>query len=165
MLTDRELFSIWYIEPLRKLQEMPEGQAGFVILGTACFLYERYAVANLKNQNKKADKKGLVQQLASDFGIDNATATAFWDVIRNGMLHEGMRLRNKKYSGWGFRDDYPGMAISEVNGKPYLFVEPFKFADRVLQLWEENLDLLKRSHSFPWATVGPTPTYTPETSS
>ena len=54
MSKDYDYFRSWYYEPLKTLESMPSGQGGFVAVATACFLYERYAVALLKSQGKKS---------------------------------------------------------------------------------------------------------------
>jgi hypothetical protein len=55
MPEDYDRFRLWYREPLDALEAMPSGQGGFIALATACFLYERYAVAVLNSQEEKAD--------------------------------------------------------------------------------------------------------------
>jgi hypothetical protein len=167
MPTDRERFDLWYASPLRFIkEELTDGRAGFVVLGTACFLYERYAVASLKVQDKEGGLKGVVRQLASDFDVGEETADVFWDVIRDGMLHQGMPKRRDRGKGVlprrGFNHDYPIMALGhDDDGKPFLFVQPFKFMDRVLELWENNFDLLQSSADFPWANISIGPVYEP----
>jgi len=44
-----KLFERWYVRPLRELEKLPEGDGGFVVLATCCFLYERYAKAYLRD--------------------------------------------------------------------------------------------------------------------
>lgn len=157
MSKDHDYFQLWYVEPLRALEKLPNGQGGFMALGTACFLYERYANAFLKSQHAKPDKQHILGQISSDFGVDPETARAFWDVIRDGILHQGMPLQKKNLPAWGFHDSYPVMALDNVNGRPYLKVQPWKFMAKVLHLWEDHFDLLQSSDSFPWATIGPVP--------
>src|SRR5574341_477682 len=96
MTQDHELFKLWYVEPLHALENMPGGHSAFIALATACFLYERYASAVLSAHGKRADKKAKLDQLVHDFGVDHATAEAFWDVIRDGLLHQGMPMQRKQ---------------------------------------------------------------------
>jgi len=157
---DRQFFRLWFAEPLHALQGLPNGQGGFVALATSCFLYERYATAVLQRQGEKANRAGILRQLQADFSVDQATAAAFWAVIRNGILHQGMPLQRgqgKSLPSWEFRRDYPLMALEMIAGHTLLKVQPWKFMDRVLELWEANLDLLRASGSFPWATIVPVP--------
>jgi hypothetical protein len=73
------------------------------------------------------------------------------------MLHQGMPLQVKDLPAWGFHHTYPAMRLESINGNPFLKVQPWKFSERVLQLWEEHFDLLRSSGSFPWATIGSVP--------
>jgi len=157
MSKDYDRFKLWYLEPLQLLEAMPSGQGGFVALATACFLYERYAVAMLDSQGKKANRVGKVSQLGKDFKVNGETAEAFWKVIRDGILHQGMPLQDENLPAWGFHYAYPAIALEDVNGKPFLKIQPWKFTDRVLELWKDHFDLLKSSGSFPWAAIGRVP--------
>jgi len=156
MASDRELFDLWYAKPLELLEKMPNGQGGFVVLAIACFLYERYAKSLLKSQGKKANSENMKAQLARDFSVDEESANTFWDVIRDGILHQGMPIQkanNVNLPPWGFNASYPALLLDEINGQPFLKVEPFKFMHRVLELWEGNFDLLQANESFPWAAI------------
>jgi hypothetical protein len=160
MAEDYERFKLWYVEPLRALEEMPKGQGGFIALATSCFLYERYAITVLKAQGKKADKPGKISQLASDFDVDDATANAFWDVIRDGLLHQGMPMQQKQgklLPRYAFHHLYPPMSLENINGELWLKVQPWKFMKKVLSIWDSNFELLKQSGSFPWANIGSVP--------
>lgn len=157
MSEDYDQFRSWYYEPLKTLETMPSGQGGFVAVATACFLYERYAVAILKSQGKKANRAGIVIQLSNDFEVDGETAEVFWKVIRDGILHQGMPLRSDDLPIWGFHDAYPALDLVINDNGPFLKVQPWKFTERVLQLWDDHFDMLKKSGAFPWATIGDVP--------
>jgi hypothetical protein len=144
MSQDHDRFILWYVEPLRVLEQLHEGQGGFVALATACVLYERYAKAVLSSQGQKADRPGLLVQMEADFGVDRATSEAFWDVMRDGLLHQGMPLQKKQ-----------GTEI--IRGEKWLKVQPWKFMNRVIALWEANFVLLAQNNSFPWANIGSVP--------
>jgi hypothetical protein len=158
------LFDIWYVQPLRSLKSIPNGAGGFVALATSCFLYERYATAVIKNSpgGKKATKEAKISQFAKDFGVDEQTAKFFWTVIRDGLLH-GAMPRQREYGEqtlptWAFRHDFPEpVELFDYQGRPVLKVQPWLFMDRVISLWQENLDLLEQSDSFPWANIFPLP--------
>ena len=78
MSEDHDHFQLWYVEPLRVLEILHSGQGGFVALGTACFLYERYANAIIKKRQEKPDKFHILKQISSDFTVNEATARSFW---------------------------------------------------------------------------------------
>ena len=160
MTQDHDRFSLWYIEPLRTLESMPGGHGGFIALATACFLYERYATAILSVQGRKADRAAKLNQLVSDFGVDHATAEAFWDVIRDGLLHQGMPMQKRQGTAlprWAFSENYPPLALESISGEMWLKVQPWKFMNKVLDLCDSNFELLSQSGSFPWASIGAVP--------
>jgi hypothetical protein len=156
MPTPKELFDCWYAIPLKYLEGLPNGTGAFVALAVSCFLYERYATAYLKDNGKSANDKNRIKQLASDFQVDENTANAFWNVVRNGFLHQGMGLQKNNQGGsfpeWAVSHDFPCIALEE--GSPGLLkIQPWLFRDRVLELWERRPDLIEKNDSFPWATV------------
>ena len=160
MTQDHDRFKLWYIDPLHALENMPGGHGGFIALATACFLYERYATAVLSSQGKKADRATKLIQLVSDFDVDQPTAEAFWDVIRDGLLHQGMPMQRKQGTAlprWAFSQDYPPLALENIGGEIWLKVQPWKFTNKVLSLYDSNFTLLAQSGSFPWASIGAVP--------
>ena len=160
MTHDSELFNLWYVEPLHALERMPGGHSAFIALATACFLYERYASAVLKARGAKADKEARLAQLAQDFEVDDATARAFWEAIPDGLLQQGMPKQRKTGAPlpqWAFFNSYPTRALENIGDKTILEVHPWKFTNRVLDIWQDSLVLLAKSDSFPWASIGPVP--------
>jgi len=88
------LFEKWYATPLRTLQSIPSGDGGFVALATSCFLHERYATSVIRNSPNptRVDRDAKFRQFMTDFEVDEDTAEAFWDVIRDGLL-QGVERR------------------------------------------------------------------------
>ena len=158
------LFNRWYVQPLRVLESIPDGDGGFIALATSCFLYERYVTAVIKSSpgNKRATKDAKISQFAKDFGVDKQTAEYFWQVIRDGLLHEAMP-NQRKYGKqtlptWAFRHDFPRpIELFEYKGQLVLKIQPWLFMKRVILLWQENLDLLEENDSFPWGSIFPLP--------
>ena len=155
MSTPLETFRRWFSTPLRALEELPNGDGGLVVLAVSCFLYERYATAALKDSRKTADDAAKRTQFASDFSVDDATAEVFWDVIRNGFLHQGMGKqvdRRTALPTWSVSETHPTVAFD--SGNPgHLRIQPWRFRDVVLELWESRPDLIDANQSFPWATI------------
>jgi len=158
------LFDTWYVRPLRMLQSLPNGSGGFVALATSCFLYERYATAVIENSPnaRKATRNAKINQFMNDFDVDEETAGAFWDVIRNGLLHGAMPKQRGHgkwpLPDWAFRHDFPKpVELFEHSGKLTLKVQPWMVMEKVISLWQENLDLLEQNDSFPWGNIGPLP--------
>ena len=154
----QELFDRWFVSPLGKLQSIPNGDGGFIALATCCFLYERYAIASIKKSGKKANKPSLIRQFVDDFGTTEETAKAFWDVVRDGILHQGL----PKQSEHG-RKNLPGYILHhsftipvdlvDWGGEPALKIQPWRFKFRVIELWQDNIELLDESESFPFPRI------------
>ena len=154
METDQEiLFHRWYVEPIRVLESIPYGDGGFVALATGCFLYERYATAVVKKAGHKANKEAKIKQLMIDFHLDQTTAEVFWTIVRDGMLHEGMPLKKKGLPRCKLSNFPLPIALEQTTSGAELQIQPWLFARKVTALWQDNLDLLKASHSFPWASI------------
>ena len=160
------LFDRWYIQPLRVLNSLPRGDGGFIALATSCFLYERYATAVIKSSpaNRRATTEAKIDQFMQDFGVDKETATAFWNVIRDGLLHAAMPMQQEHgqqtLPAWAFRHNFPlPVELTEYDGKPILKVQPWLVMEKVISLWQNNLPLLEQNDSFPWAGIAPLPFY------
>ena len=157
----RVLFDRWYRQPIQKLKEVPSGDGAFVALIIGCMLYERYATSLLQANSRKANTEAVVSQLATDFGADTETARVFWDMMRSGLAHSGQpkvqeRGRNSGV-GWRFNHGFTHPMTLERDaqtGEPVcLLVQPWTFADRVVELWQQRPDLLDACPSFPWGKI------------
>jgi hypothetical protein len=156
MYDPKELFNRWYVTPLRMLESLPNGNGGFIALAISCALYERYATAVIEKSGGKATKEAKLQQLMHDFNTDKASAKAFWDTIRDGLVHQAMPLQKKKHPRWRFEHSYlePFELVDcREDGRPILEVQPWKFMNAVISLCEKNLSLLMESESFPWGNT------------
>jgi hypothetical protein len=154
--TAKDCFDRWYKTPLQHIESLPNGDGAFVALAVSCFLYERYCVAYLKSTKVKASDDAKRTQLAADFSIDADTANAFWDVIRNGFLHQGMGLqktnKNDPLPTWSVSHSFPRLQLDK--GPPlHLRIQPWLFRNRVIELWDARPDLIDANTSFPWATI------------
>lgn len=164
MKSPEELFEKWYVTPLKVLESIPDGDGGFVALATSCFLYERYTAAVIKSSpgQTKLDRDTKTRQFMIDFEVDEDTAKAFWNVIRNGLLHGAMPKQREHGKQtlpyWAFRHDFAKpVELIEHSGKRILKIQPWLVMDKVLSLWQGNLGLLDQNDSLPWANVFPLP--------
>lgn len=149
-----EKFNRWYRVPLTELQKLPEGNGGFVVLGTSLFLYERYAIAT-----RGAGRETIEKCFALDFGIPAPDAELVWTVLRDGFLHQGM-AKIKEHganliSGWGTAIQYNAVEVDRASNPPFLKFDPFKIKDRVLQLYDASPTAIDASSSFLFATIYP----------
>jgi hypothetical protein len=152
----KDCFDRWYKAPLLHLRSLPNGDGAFVALAVSCFLYERYAVAYLKSTNTKASDDAKRSQFAIDFAIDEDTAKAYWSVIRNGFLHQGMGLQQDNkgtaFPSWSVSEQLPRVQLDK--GPPsHLKLQPWLICERVVELWDNRPDLVDANESFPWATI------------
>lgn len=158
-MNNNEFFEHWYIVPIRWLQAVPNNDGSFIALATALFLYERYVVAKLQQKGMKATKERSIKQITSDFTVNDKTAKIFWNVMRDGLLHQGMPKQleqgKKTYPDWIFHHtvDSPPIELRSHNGNILLFVQPWGVVNKVIALWQQDIDLLIKSDSFPWAQV------------
>jgi len=158
LIKSQELFDRWFVRPLYNLESIPNGDGGFIALATSCFLYERYAKACIKRSGKKADTSSLIKQFSDDFETNEDTAKAFWDVIRVGMLHQGM----PKQSNQGI-NDLPGyifhhsfvvpVALVMWGNELILKIQPWLFVHKVIELCHENIELMVDNNSFPFPKI------------
>lgn len=151
------LFERWYVRPLTSLEQLLDGDGGFVVLATCCFLYERYAKACLKTQHKTANRDALVGQFAADFSVDQDTARTFWKLIRDGFLHQGMPMQHQdgsKLPDWEASQDFTTpVEFDRAEGSPLLKIQPWLFRDKVLALYRARPDLISHNNSFPWGKI------------
>ncbi|MCP4366615.1 MAG: hypothetical protein GY797_00660 [Deltaproteobacteria bacterium] len=152
------LFDRWFVQPLNKLEAIPNGDGGFIALATSCFLYERFAVATINKSGGEADRPRKIEKFMEDFNTDRGTAEAFWSVVRDGILHQGMPKQKergtKKLPGYILHYSFPDpVKLSDWGKESALLIQPWKFMNRVIELWQDNLELLEQNLSFPWAKI------------
>ncbi|GIK40605.1 MAG: hypothetical protein HND46_22705 [Chloroflexi bacterium] len=155
MQDPKALFDIWFVQPLKSLEAIPNGAGAFIALATSCFLYERYADAAIREAGSQYT---VEKQLMIDFNISEETAREFWTIMRNGILHKGMpkkKDRGKNLSGWRFEGEFTqAIKLDKTNGSfQELQVQPWLFMNKVIELWQDNIDLIDRNESFPWARI------------
>ena len=147
----KDTFNRWFVVPLRKLERIPDGDGAFVAMPASCCLYERYVLATQGTSKKKV----IYRQLSQDFHIDTKTAQVFWDLIRNGILHQAMpKAKSRSLPEWEWDDSFPdAIALSDTGRVPKLNVQPWRFTNRVLELCESNLGLIIQNPKNPWAII------------
>ncbi|MEK7992824.1 MAG: hypothetical protein AAB403_03365 [Planctomycetota bacterium] len=140
MATNRENFKSWYAEVLHMLY--PRREAGFVILMVAFPLLERYLRQRLQLPPQSTLQDPFFDELVRFFPELQARTTArdFWQVYRNGLLHEVTlsrqnRSRNQMPVGW-LSHDIPKTISCEPDGS--FWIHPVRFAERVVQIIEAD---------------------------
>lgn len=150
-------FNEWYVEPINKLKELPAGNGGFAAFIVALALYERLIAARLKLRNQPDDDTNLIKrEMAADLHITLGQQHVFWRVFRIGLLHGAMPEIGKTQYWLDERfSEYP--EFGTLDGVPFICINTWKFADRVLQEFLADPTLITASNSFPLASVLPMP--------
>lgn len=139
MMTNQENFRAWYVNILAKLY--PYREAGFAIMMIAFPLLERYLRQRVGLTVQAPLNDSFYDEFIRLFPvlIDQSTAKQFWQVYRNGLLHE-VTLSLQDRSGTqmpvgSLSHDIPGILIG-ADGN--FFVHPIDFAKRVVQIIEDD---------------------------
>lgn len=157
-MNSKKTFNHWFTIPIQWLKTVPNNDGSFIALASALFLYERFIVAKIKSSGEKVTEPKKIQQIASDFKVEPRKARIFWKVMRDGILHQGMpkiHETGERLPEWVFHHEKSDFAfeLRESNGQSLLIIQPWLVVDKVIQLWQDNLNLLEQNESFPWAQV------------
>ncbi len=154
-----QLFIKWYVEPIEKLKDLPNGAGGWVAFMVALALYYRLITARLKSRGESNGKDDInvKTEMAKDLGLTLANLRKFWDMFRNGLLHKAMPKVKSRAGQTHYRLDgsYSGSPqfIEEEDGVWVVCIDPWKFADRVLREFLSTPKLITVSDSCPLANI------------
>ena len=153
--TFEERFEGWFVRPIEKLKELPEGDGGFLALSAALFLCERYYRTVTKTHEGSRDDKSFKKEAAADLGVPESDFVLFWKVYRHGVQHQGMprrcvengvTYRAHMHESFGAvpRVDKIDARTSEIR------LDPWKFADLIIKKFRDNPSVLKDAtlHAF-----------------
>jgi hypothetical protein len=160
-MNSENTFEKWFVKPLCYLRSIPNNDGSFVALAIALFLYERYSNAILEKRGVKGrkDKKwGQMELISKDFHVDTKLAEVFWNIMRDGILHQGMPMQHRqegKLSDWVFshESNIKPIQVIETENRPVLCVQPWIVVEKVISVWRANIELLEENLSYPWAKV------------
>jgi hypothetical protein len=132
MPTPREHFDSWFVKVLESLYQKHD--AGFVIMMTVFPLLERYLRqrSGIPGENVRLNDK-FFEELRGIFPKlgDASQARAFWQVYRNGLLHQGTFSQQETvYYGLASHDIPETIVIDKTTGN--FVVHPVRFAKEVL---------------------------------
>jgi len=147
-----EFFNRWYVQSIAKLKELPNGDGAFAALMIAMPLYERYIVAKLKLAGTETSDSNVKQEIADDLRLEAHKRSIFWDMFRNGFMHQAMAKDGN--TKWMVSDTFGELPeFKEIDGVNYILLDPWKFADRVLAKYKADPRLITASESFPLASI------------
>ena len=153
-----ERFDGWFVEPIEKLKELPEGDGGFLALSAALFLCERYYRALTDTLYGKRDDETFKIEAAKDLGLSVEDFNCFWIVYRNVVQHQGTP---KKYIDKRNQIKYFFHIAEEFNGIPEIYkinaykreirLNVWKFADLIINKFKTNPVVFQKaiSSTFP----------------
>jgi hypothetical protein len=150
-------FREWFVDVLGVLNVTPG--AGFSVIMISLALLERYLREKSGSHEETLNSRFYIELLRAfpEFPSEIA-AKDFWQVYRNGLLHQvALSLRNKRGDPMplsGLRDDVDAV---EVTPEGQFWVNPSKFSERVLDtiLVDFTSFLGELSPNHPLPTVGP----------
>ena len=115
-------------------------------------LYERYIIAKLKLDGKSANKETISEEMSTDLQISAEEQNVFWDLFRNGFAHQAMPKAGK--TDWLTSSEFTEFPeFRNTKGNNYICIDPWKFADRVLNMFMEDQRTITASDSFPLASI------------
>ena len=151
-----ERFEGWFVRPIEKLKELPEGDGGFLALAGALFLCERYYRALTKTHYGRGEYTPFKKAAAEDFGLTLDEFESFWMVYRNGVQHQGIPRRyidrNKVEYVWHIDDAFGAIPeFYKINDfKIEIRLNVWKFADMIIDKLRNNPSVFRvaMTHSF-----------------
>ncbi len=149
-----ERFNGWFVRPIEKLRELPEGDGAFAAMMIALPLYERSIIARLKLDGKPTSEQDIARAIGADLKLNEGQHKVFWAMFRNGFMHQGMTMTGK--TQWLVGHRYGALPeFRTYEGRSCICIDPWKFAVRVLDAFLKDPRLITASESFPLAGVFP----------
>jgi len=154
-----ERFDGWFVKPIEKLKELPEGDGGFLALSAALFLCERYYRALTRTHHGRGEDEAFKIAAAKDFGLTLDEFKCFWMVYRNGVQHQGIPRKyidaNKVEYVWHIADDFGAIPeFYKINAYRYeIRLNVWKFADMIIHKLKSNPTVFKVATSHTFAEV------------
>ncbi len=140
MTSHSQNFKAWYADVLRSLY--PQREAGFVILLSAFPLLERYLRQKAQLAPDATLNATFFNELMTLFPEvqSAATAEAFWQVYRNGLLHQ-VTFSDRRRSGSPLPNGWISHDMStllDIASDGSFWLHPVSFAERVLRAIESD---------------------------
>lgn len=161
MLNHKDNFKLWFCEVIDSLCK--NENAGFPILMITFPLLERYLRSKSRTGEDEKLKTPFFNELIKIFPVlrDEPTAKQFWQVYRNGILHQAT-LSQKNIKGVampnGWLSGVKNNAV-EIDGLGHFWVNPVEFAKKVIDTINNDFSSYeaKGSPSHTLATVQSSP--------
>jgi hypothetical protein len=146
----------WFVAPIAHLKKLPSGDGGFVALLTAITLYERLVNSRLKIQGLPQDLTSVKLEVERELQLTPEQRSIFWTVFRIGLAHQAMPMAGK--TAWALGERFNALpSFQNIGGIDYVCIDPWKFAERVLQAFLDKPQLINATESFQFGTIGQLP--------
>jgi hypothetical protein len=140
-MTNRDNFRVWFAEYIRKWAG--DGNAGFILAMVSFPLLERYLKQATKSEpNSPKFLAGLRKVLQTD-----AITHEFWTTYRHGILHN-VTMSPEAHGLTHQIDD-----VVQVHADGKIWLNPFRFSQRVLETIEKDFETFERGYPLPTANV------------
>ena len=148
-----ERFDGWFVKPIEKLEELPEGDGAFAALMITLPLYERYIDAKLKLAGKGRTPENKEEEAGKDLGLEVQQSEDFLEqILRIGFMHQAMGTFGDTM--WLVDDSIGDLPeFRRYGGHSYVCLNPWKFAKRLFAKYKDDHRLVDASDSFPLADV------------
>jgi hypothetical protein len=147
-----ERFNGWFVRSIEKLKELPEGDGAFAAMIIVLPLYERYIIARLKLDDRSSAPEDIAREIGNDLKLDEGQRSVFWAMFRTGFMHQAMIQAGR--TQWLVSHEFGALPeFRTLSGQSCLCIDPWKFADRVLNAFTNDPRLITASESFPLADV------------
>ena len=147
-----ERFDGWFLKPVEKLKECPDGDGAFLAMSTALFLCERYYRTITNTHEGIKDDLSFKIEAAKDLGVAQFEFDIFWTVFRHGVQHQGMpKIYKDRTSGiqyrWniGFAYDALPLFLPTEPSLQVIVFNPWAFMDLISQKYRDNPDVLGKA--------------------
>jgi len=138
-MTQKENFKKWFRDIIENLYKYEHG--GFVLLMIAFPLLERYLRSKSGTDEDKKLGEDFYRELVKLFPVlkDNDCAKNFWQVYRNGILHQAT-LSEQSRKGIRMPDGWLSGETNDIKIDPQnaFRVNPVKFAKRVIDIIDND---------------------------
>jgi len=149
-------FNLWFVEPIEKLKELPNGSGGIIAFMIGLALYERLIIAKLKFENCPSDEESIRKAMSEDLQLSESQQRVFWDMLRNGFLHQAMPKIGK--TRCMFHDSFTEYPVFKtLDGMEVICINPWRFTDRVISEYLAYPCLINISESYPLVRISPIP--------
>jgi len=146
-----ERFEGWFLKPIEKLKDCPDGDGAFLAMSAALFLCERYYRTATNTHDGSTDDLSFRRAAAKDLGIAETKFEIFWKVFRHGIQHQGMPKLFRDKSGveyrWNIGVAYPALPFF-ITAKPQIIIiaiNPWGFAELICDKYRGNPALLSKA--------------------